>query len=689
MISDFEEWKVSEETTTGAFYRKSHQYINKVKGFMTSLYLCHRDGKCRSFSTGQRSTKRQGSCKIDATCPSTIRFKMDTKTLKCTVDYIPTHVGHDADPQHTRLHKGQRQLIAEKIKEQIPAHQILEEVNNQIPEGKRALTFKDVHNIRSCFEKEECQLHSDDHVSVGLWAGRLKEQTLYYNPKGNSDPVHKVDDFVLVFQQSQCFFSEPQIIWVGTTRDLIYDYHLVSVVAVNKNGVIFPIAQMITSVMNEDTLTVLYSCIKTRHGIINCSYIMIRNASFSTPWEKVMENTDYKKILCSWNVSEYWKEHLNLNHEESRNLYKSLLHLLQTEKDAASFQTTKEKIIGQVNKMHSVKIKLQCRSLILKYFKNKHTWAKCFRLDIHENTDNNIVRFENRMTKICFSGKLTGRLDNTLFLLLQFLNETKKFDNSIDSMLRQIRKSHRESLMIPDDYVEPIDDYWMVKCPRSVYKIQRGADDMCACEVRCSECDICEHTLDCSCGAGTAICKHIHAVARIFVINIDEPLEEMEVLPEASKDESNEAEQQTEIFTWTPINEVEIQEIEVQMDFSLLSPESVDEVESLLLQIENNEVVENQNISSNGILEKDDLIQQIQQRISSISKLCVEKLPQACDESVEKIANDLQNLETFLFSMDTLKSDLEKKSEKTSHRKTKHQVRKEASDESESFIDLP
>ncbi|KAF4528120.1 hypothetical protein B566_EDAN016323 [Ephemera danica] len=662
-LQDFEDWKLCEETKTGNYYFRSHRYFNQAKGYVSSLYVCHRDGNYKSINTGQRSIKRQGSCKINATCPSTINLKMNSQTLKCSMEYITTHVGHDSNPVHSRLQKVQRHLIAEKLKENVPTKKILEDVNSQIPETSRQLTHKDVLNIKSSVwtEKPEPQLDPDDHTSVSKWVERLQDQILYYKPKSETE-----NEFILIFQPSQQVCWDPVIIWVGETKDLIYDYHLISMVAVDENGERFPLAHMVTSTINQESITQLYSCIKNVHGVVHCSHFMIKNfATFATPWEKVM-GTKYNKILSSWCVNDFWKAQLNLNYDECKDLHKDLLYLLQKEEYIESFQNTIEKIAERLKTIPRLK---EYTKLVLKYFRHRQTWAKCFRVGIHESTDKNIIAFEKRLKKICFDGKVAGRLDSTLYTLHKFVNESKKIDTSFKAVTKRIRVAHRESIKIVDADIEAIDDFWRVKVGKNVYQIQRGLDE-CSCNVRCSICDICEHSLKCSCGSNV-ICKHIHAVARIFVLDPEEAgmkheehssEGEMVMLLE-NDDESasvNNDESALEINDESASeNDDDLHEI--FPDHLDMFNENVDEIDD---PIENNLV---------QINEKDVIIQE---KLSSIVKLCVEKLPHASDDFVTRFIKDLQNLENSLLTIEKPEDEVKT----SSRRKTKHKVRTELSE---------
>lgn len=74
-------------------------------------YICHRSGYYDCKATGKRQIKSQGTCKIDATCTSSIEvIERDNVQAK----YYSTHFGHDFFLVRLQLSKSDKDIIAGK-----------------------------------------------------------------------------------------------------------------------------------------------------------------------------------------------------------------------------------------------------------------------------------------------------------------------------------------------------------------------------------------------------------------------------------------------------------------------------------------------------------------------------------------------------------------------------------------------
>ncbi|GAB6031854.1 hypothetical protein CHUAL_014009 [Chamberlinius hualienensis] len=93
-MNEFFEWKRREEETFSLKYVKACGTQRLMDGIEVYRFNCFRSGMYSPEGKGLRRMKAQGSCKIGASCPSTI-------TVHCkpdgnvTCSYCMTHVGHD------------------------------------------------------------------------------------------------------------------------------------------------------------------------------------------------------------------------------------------------------------------------------------------------------------------------------------------------------------------------------------------------------------------------------------------------------------------------------------------------------------------------------------------------------------------------------------------------------------------
>lgn len=93
-FSDFLEWKAFMEDETQSSYYKER---NSKYGQMNYHYfICNRSGTYKPKSLCVKFPKGQGSCKMNAYCPSSIRVQ-ERKDGNCLVTYQQVHVHHKQD----------------------------------------------------------------------------------------------------------------------------------------------------------------------------------------------------------------------------------------------------------------------------------------------------------------------------------------------------------------------------------------------------------------------------------------------------------------------------------------------------------------------------------------------------------------------------------------------------------------
>lgn len=100
------------------------------------------------------------------------------------------------------------------------------------------------------------------------------------------------------------------------------------------------------------------------------------------------------------------------------------------------------------------------------------------------------------------------------------------YDNyRVSKWERKIRNSHMRSFDIRDTAVEKYSETFFVVKSQTISNLKYEVvkiDDICACHYKCEKCpykSVCIHTFKCECpdyDDNNNICKHIHAVVRIF-----------------------------------------------------------------------------------------------------------------------------------------------------------------------------
>lgn len=149
---DFYEWKDKIEADTNANFIKTDSVSSKKRKI--KYFACNRSGNYVSRITKdkrKRRLKTQGSHKINAYCPASIKLIKNQTDNLCQIEFIDKHVGHQMDLKHLHLKKIERHNLAQKISNKIPFDEILNNIHDSAPDSElqriHLLTRKDLHNI--------------------------------------------------------------------------------------------------------------------------------------------------------------------------------------------------------------------------------------------------------------------------------------------------------------------------------------------------------------------------------------------------------------------------------------------------------------------------------------------------------------------------------------------------------------
>ncbi|KAF4514247.1 UNVERIFIED_CONTAM: hypothetical protein B566_EDAN019539, partial [Ephemera danica] len=553
----FEIWKEDEEKVNCSSYTRRHN-SNKATGEHQTLFICHRDGCYVSKSTGERRLKSQGSCKMEGNCPASIVLTFDSNQSKeYKVRYIRTHVGHEMELGHMRLPQSGKLLVTEKLKCKIPPKVILDDVKTYESPGSRlrCLTSKDIHNIKqSSGIQEEFKLDQNDHASVNMWAERLKErnQILYYKPQGSLDPDHpelEESEFALILQTEEQaelakkFCNEDddkqtgsKIVCIDSTHGLGYDMQLTTLMSLDETGAGFPLAEMISSKVNANTLNLFFSCLKARTGTLKCSFFMSDDfPGFFNSWTHVMGTFSTKKLLCSWHVDKSWKSHFNMKDEHQQQLYKDM-KTLQMEPDPKIFEAAMEGLLQKIKESPEIK---HLEKYVERYSKRSQEWAYCYRLDSHMSTNMFLEAYHKKLKYVYFDGKVMRRIDKSLYLLLKLIRdasierEVRLMKNTTTFRVQKINRAHDSAQKISSTDIDKLQqetNAWTVKSQScDGYYVVKQEHAECSlygdtCKIRCNTCYVCVHMMTCNCVeamVGAGLCKHIHAVVMKFFVHMN------------------------------------------------------------------------------------------------------------------------------------------------------------------------
>lgn len=154
-FSDFMEWKAYMEDETQSNYYKER--TSKYGQMNYHYFICNRSGSYKAKGLGVKYLKGQGSCKINAYCPSSIRVQ-ERKDGNCLVTYQKIHVGHKQDISGLYLSIPEAQRTSAKVMTatNLPHSTVSDNIHrDSFPENDtKNLNFqqrKDLHEGENCY----------------------------------------------------------------------------------------------------------------------------------------------------------------------------------------------------------------------------------------------------------------------------------------------------------------------------------------------------------------------------------------------------------------------------------------------------------------------------------------------------------------------------------------------------------
>lgn len=153
LFVDFEDWKETFERNTRSYF-----YLNNTKKNQNGpieYFICNRSGSYTSKSSGERSTKSQGLCKIGCNCTAYINAQKFYDKSNVIVKVCSTHHAHDNDLAHLHISKGVKNNIAAQLSQGIGKQRVLKNIFSMEEESQlqreHLCTNQDLRNISNSY----------------------------------------------------------------------------------------------------------------------------------------------------------------------------------------------------------------------------------------------------------------------------------------------------------------------------------------------------------------------------------------------------------------------------------------------------------------------------------------------------------------------------------------------------------
>ena len=155
-------------------------------------------------------------------------------------------------------------------------------------------------------------------------------------------------------------------------------------------------------------------------------------------------------------------------------------------------------------------------------------WAACFWVGSRANTNMFVERFHRMLKEVYLEKKQNRHVDHLLFKLRKIARD-KAFEQLIKAekgkntvRQRESMKWHKQGELMKKEAVHKQDnDLWNVQLASKTGMVHhvRRISSACSCVLKCSSCDACMHTFECSCadyGIRGVLCSHIHSVNILY-----------------------------------------------------------------------------------------------------------------------------------------------------------------------------
>ncbi|XP_065211619.1 uncharacterized protein LOC135839492 [Planococcus citri] len=540
----FEEWKCKLEVSTITQY--TSRRVCHTANHEYRVFECHRSGVYRERTQKDfrlRNLKKQGSKKLNGTCPGELKLRQDKSNGKCTVTFQPIHVGHEigneSELAHIYLDKAKRNEIASQIAENVPPTEIIKKEQESLVNGtcnnrKRSLLRKDLHNIE---RKHVVNLFpiSKDCDNVTTFVESNHKNILYYKEQQKTTPIIDVlkdppesclfseHDFVMVYvdstqKQKLKLFAEGGVICMGSTPDTNpYNFMLFTIMVLNLNNEGIPVGYALSTRNDEVSVTLFLRCIHTIIGDTQIKTFMSNMDSvYYNCWSKIFPVPE-TWLYCSKEVTQCWKQHLSLiQNEKTQQTTRTFLRSIQREMNEKQFKQTLEKFLND----QDPELQDFINYFLSNYAGTAERWAYCYRSHAGINKNDRLESFHEKLRK----SKIKSLAEELHYLKTFLAQKLLASDENPPEKLNALKKHHEEALTNKKDFTitSLSEGYWQIDYGRQCNFIQK-LTPRCAslkfksigemCLLKCSQCETCWHQYSCSCQESAIhqnMCKHIH-----------------------------------------------------------------------------------------------------------------------------------------------------------------------------------
>jgi len=265
------------------------------------------------------------------------------------------------DIRHVGLGQSQKTKLAGMISKGIPFDDILNSVRDSLSSTTEMsrlhiLVRRDLNNIARDIRLSKIR-HKKDAEMVRMWVEMCRQENsdlvrfIKYQGEEGMDASHDgriaLHDFMIVLMNDvQVYmlqqYGHHRVNCIDSTHGAnMYDFHLTTLMILDNDGEVFPVAFCISSKVDTLTMEVFLENVRTAiGGSVSGALLMTDDTpAYVNAWRSVMGSPE-QHILSTWHVDKNWRKNLaKIKHstEAKTEVYKMLRALLEID-DQEKFQ---------------------------------------------------------------------------------------------------------------------------------------------------------------------------------------------------------------------------------------------------------------------------------------------------------------------------------------------------------------
>ena len=535
----FQCWKEEEEL-------KSYAYFSMRSGTVDSYYGSYRCYVCQAngeSTIGPRKTSKRwkkGHVQLGKLCPS----RMFVKEIngKITVKYVTYHshprsVKNDKLPVPKSVKTHAKNLLMMGASPQQVRKSVCEGGHGKesiIPKGGYVISNRYFFDLKKRLDNPHLSATDENYDPVFVY--KPEGQAVIVGNEALNELPHSHSLFAIGLQtKEQCVMMKKRahvIVCVTSANTFsLCGFEILTLIVPDVFGNGYPVAYFLTSHFDENTLTLLLQCLKTRCNV-NIKFVMTENNfTIFNAMNIVFENL--KHYSCQSYVQNCWENEsmkdMQFGDRDRIKFVEALLH----ENDQQSFNSLSKDFIEQYSHRTPE---------FVKYFTSDflscpEVWAMC-----HRNSSPDVPRpcpytnvtlyceyVQNQLKASLTNEKLSLSVADIALLILRIQDgHCLQYKNHLQNgtkVLSAARGKHFSGIAIKDCNVSRSCGKWSVKSQYddSVVYVVSELDNDCrqqSCYEQCYEAscqNLCNHLYKCSCDDRFSLCEHIHKVHSLML----------------------------------------------------------------------------------------------------------------------------------------------------------------------------